>query len=127
MKKYLSTLLAVCLMVTALSMPASALEYTFDSPATGDFGTPTSTEDVIRPNAEPANKDRSKNSALIPPGFGTPTSYLPSSGEFLTPNLAADGPLNSPGLTGTITGGRTVTLPGAADVEAPVPDALFQP
>ena len=30
MKKYLSTLLAVCLMLTALSMPASALEYTFD-------------------------------------------------------------------------------------------------
>ena len=119
MKKYLSTLLAVCLMVTALSMPASALEYTFDSPATGDFGTPTSTEDVIRPNAEPANKDRSKNTALIPPGFGTPTSYLPSSGEFLTPNLAADGPLNSPGLTGTITGGGTVTLPGAADVSGP--------
>ena len=37
MKKYLSALLAVCLMTAALSMPASALEYTFDSPATGDL------------------------------------------------------------------------------------------
>ena len=31
--------------------------------------------------------DRSKNVALIAPGFGTPTSYLPGSGEYLTPNL----------------------------------------
>ena len=31
--------------------------------------------------------DRSKNTALIAPGFGTPTSYLPGSGEYLTPNL----------------------------------------
>ena len=48
--------------------------------------------------------DRSKGSALIPPGFGTPTSYLPNSGEYLTPNLAAGGPLNSPSLNGTVTG-----------------------
>ena len=121
MKKYLSALLAVCLMTAALSMPASALEYTFDSPATGDFGTPTSTEDIIQTNAEPANKDRSKNSALIPPGFGTPTSYLPNSGVYLTPNLAADGPLNSGTLIpGSLTvGGGTVTLPGSVDVSAP--------
>ena len=118
MKKLLFSFLAVCLMLTAFSMPASALEYTFDSPPTGDFGTPTSAEDVIQTNAEPANKDRSKNSALIPPGFGTPTSYLPNSGEYLTPNLAADGPLSRPALTGTISSG-TATLPGAADVSVP--------
>ena len=94
MKKYLSTMLAVCLVLAALSMPASALEYTFDSPPTGDFGTPTSTEDIIQTGAEPANKDRSKSSALIPPGFGTPTSYLPGSGEYLTPNLSAEGPMS---------------------------------
>ena len=61
---------------------------------------------------------RSKSSALIPPGFGTPTSYLPNSGEYLTPNLAAGGPLNSPSLNGTVTGsigGGTVLLPGAVD------------
>lgn len=114
MKRHLFSFLAVCLMLTAFSMPASALEYTFDSPPTGDFGTPTSAEDVIQTDAEPANKDRSKNSALIPPGFGTPTSYLPNSGEYLTPNLAADGPLNSPALTGTISGG-TAAFPGTVD------------
>ena len=121
MKKYLSTLLAVCLVLTALSMPASALEYTFDSPPTGDFGTPTSTEDIIQTVAEPANKDRSKSSALIPPGFGTPTSYLPNSGEYLTPNLAADGPLSGK-YTLTVTGGTgggTPALPGAVDSSTP--------
>ncbi len=118
MKKYLSTLLAVCLVLAAFSMPASALEYTFDSPPTGDFGTPTSTEDIIQTGAEPANKDRSKSSALIPPGFGTPTSYLPGSGEYLTPNLAADGPLSG-NYTLTVTGGGTPALPGAVDAATP--------
>ena len=121
MKKCLSTLLAVCLVLAALSMPASALEYTFDNPPTGDFGTPTSTEDIIQTGAEPANKDRSKSSALIPPGFGTPTSYLPNSGEYLTPNLAADGPLSG-NYTLTVTGGTgggAPALPGAVDTSAP--------
>lgn len=109
---FLSTVLLAALAVT----PAGALEYTFDSPSTGDFGTPTS-DDTIYEHKDP-NVDRSKSSALILPGFGTPTSYLPNSGEYLTPNLAADGPLNSPSLNGTVTGsigGGTVLLPGAVD------------
>ena len=42
--------------------------------------------------------DRSKNTALIPPTFGSATSYLPGSGTPLTPNLvpgALDGGLVS--------------------------------
>ncbi len=115
MKKRLITLLAACCLLAALSVSASALEYTFDSPSTGDFGTPTSADETIREREDP-NTDKSKNSALIPPGFGTPTSYLPGSGEFLTPNLAADGPLNSPSLMasagGSTTSGGAVVLPG---------------
>ena len=113
MKKYLTSLFAACLLLAVFALPASALEYTFDSPSTGDFGTPTSDETIYE-WSDP-NMDRSKNSALIPPGFGTPTSYLPNSGVYLTPNLAAGGPLNSPSLTGTITGSGTATLPGAVD------------
>lgn len=64
---------------------ASALEYTVDAPEDYLFGRPTS-EDTIYETENP-NVDRSKNTALIPPGFGTPTSYLPGSGEYLTPNL----------------------------------------
>ncbi len=115
MKKRFVTLLAACCLLAALSISASALEYTFDSPSTGDFGTPTSADDTIRERENP-NTDKSKNSALIPPGFGTPTSYLPGSGEFLTPNLAADGPLNSPSLMASVGGanfsGGAVVLPG---------------
>ena len=115
MKKRLITLLAACCLLAALSISASALEYTFDSPSTGDFGMPTSAGDTIREREDP-NTDKSKNSALIPPGFGTPTSYLPNSGEFLTPNLAAGGPLNSPSLMasagGSNTSGGAVVLPG---------------
>ena len=115
MKKRLITLLAACCLLAALPVTASALEHTLDSPSTGDFGTPTSADDTIREREDP-NTDKSKNSALIPPGFGTPTSYLPNSGEFLTPNLAAGGPLNSPSLMasagGSNTSGGAVVLPG---------------
>lgn len=115
MKKRFVTLLAACCLLAALSISANALEYTFDSPSTGDFGTPTSADDTIREREDP-NVDRSKSSALIPPDFGTPTSYLPGSGEFLTPNLAAGGPLNNPSLMasagGSNTSGGAVVLPG---------------
>ena len=117
MKKRLITLLAACCLLAALSVSACALEYTFDSPSTGDFGTPTSAGDIIRERENP-NTDKSKNSALIPPGFGTPTSYLPNSGEFLTPNLAADGPLNSPSLM--VSAGGANTSGGAVVLRGPV-------
>lgn len=87
MKKYISSLCAVCLVLTAFSMPASALEYSFDAPDTGLFATPTSDNTVYVTADEPVNTDRSKNAAYIPPAFGSPTSYTLNSGERLTPNL----------------------------------------
>lgn len=116
--KWRTMMIAAVMLASVFVTPASALEYTFDSPSTGDFGTSTSDE-VIYERENP-NTDKSKNSALIPPGFGSPTSYLPNSGEYLTPNLAAGGPLNSPSLIpgSTTVGGGAVMLPGAVD--APV-------
>jgi len=114
--KWKALLIAAVLLTAAVVTPAHALDYAFDGPSSGDFAAPTS-DDTIREWKDP-NVDRSGNSALIPPDFGTPTSYLPGSGEFLTPNLAAGGPLNSPSLNGTVTGsigGGTVLLPGAVD------------
>jgi len=106
------TLLAAAALLTAVFItPAYAMDYNFKAPDAGDFGTPTS-DDTIYEWEDP-NVDRSKNSALIPPGFGTPTSYFPNSGEFLTPNLAAGGPLNGGNLIPSTVG--TATLPGAAD------------
>lgn len=68
--------------------PAFALEYTeADAPA-GSFGKPTSMTPVtVVGGANPYEQDVSKNTALIPPAFGSPMADLPGSGERLTPNL----------------------------------------
>lgn len=98
-----SIILSAALMAAVFIVPAHALDYTVDAPSAGAFGVPTSDETIYAGTENTANVDRSKSAALIPPGFGTPTSYLPGSGEALTPNL--------------ITGGGTVTAinPGTGD------------
>lgn len=60
MKRLRLLLIAAAMMAAFFITPASALEYTFDSPSTGDFGTPTSAEDIIRERENP-NTDKSKN------------------------------------------------------------------
>ena len=82
--KIRSFLLAMMLCALCVTQ-ASALEYTFDAPEDYLFGQPTSDDTIYE--WENPNVDRSKNTALAAPGFGTPTSYLPNSGEYLTPNL----------------------------------------
>ena len=82
--------MTACLSVLT-AMPAFALEYSISGAAAAAFGTPTSDETIYVGTQETGNIDRSKSSAKIPPGFGTPTSYLPGSGEYLTPNLAVGG------------------------------------
>ena len=81
MKYLVFTLLLSCLCV----VQAGALEYSYSGAEDFLFASPTS-EDTIY-EAKNTNVDRSKNVALTAPGFGTPTSYLPGSGEYLTPNL----------------------------------------
>lgn len=97
---------------------ASALEYTVDAPEDYLFGQPTS-DDTIYEWEDP-NVDRSKNTALIPPGFGSPTSYLPGSGEALTPNLipgalngglvSQTGAVNYPTVEGGAASGSTTAF-----------------
>ena len=85
MKRLLHIFLLTAVFCTLLAVPAHALEYTFDGADDYLFGRPTSDDAVYQ--WENPNVDRSKNTALIPPAFGSPTSYLPNSGEYLTPNL----------------------------------------
>jgi len=94
--KWKTLLTAAALMTAIIVTPAHAMDYTFGSPPAGDFGSPTS-DDTVYEQDDP-NEDRSKDTALIPPGFGTPTSYLPGSGDPLTPNLLP-GALDGGGLT----------------------------
>lgn len=107
MKRHLCIFFLTAALAALCVAPAHALEYTIDGPEDYLFGRPTSDDTIYE--WENPNVDRSKNTALIPPGFGTPTSYLPGSGEFLTPNLAAGGPLHGGGV---LAGGGVVAAPG---------------
>ena len=106
--KFLSFLLAVMLCALCC-VPAHALEYDFDAPEDYLFGQPTS-DDTIYEWEDP-NVDWSKNTALVAPGFGSPTSYLPGSGEYLTPNLVpgalSGGLVNQVGSAGANATGGT--------------------
>ena len=106
MKKMMSLCLSLCL-TAALAAPAYALEYTIDAPDGPEFGTPTSIEVVhTADGGAMKNEDVSKNAALIPPGFGTPSMDAMNTGTYLTPNLAPGG---MP-VTGAIIGGNATVI-----------------
>lgn len=108
--KWIRPVLLTAALTAALIFPARALEFSVDAPEDYLFGRPTSQE-IIYETDNP-NVDRSKNTALIPPGFGTPTSYLPNSGEHLTPNLVP-GALNG-GLVNAVGSAASNATGGAA-------------
>ena len=88
-KRLIFPVLALCLTAT-LAAPASALEYTIETDKAPSYGTPTSVETVITPDGgKMKNEDLSKNAAIVPPGFGTPSSNTLNTGTYLTPNLIA--------------------------------------
>jgi len=106
--KSLALITALTCLAALLVTPADALEYRIDAPQ--DYLFSQDTSDATIYEWENSNVDRSKNVALIAPGFGTPTSYLPNSGEPLTHSTAAgSGGVTVIGSTG-ISGG-TVTYP----------------
>jgi sortase A len=114
MKRLLHIFLLTAVCAVLLVAPAHALEYSFGGADDYLFGRPTS--DDASYTWENPNVDRSKNTALIAPGFGTPTSYLPGSGEYLTPNLvpgALGGGLgNQAGSVGSPNGGTSTNTSG---------------
>ena len=112
MKRFFALLLSLCAMAS-MAVPAYALEYTIHAPGDPDYGKPTSFEPVVTVDGGAAkNEDRSKNAALIPPGFGTPSADTRNTGTYLTPNLAPGG---AP-LTGTFINGTSsaVITPGTS-------------
>lgn len=117
MKKRISMALAVCCLMAAFSLPASALEYALDAPDAGLFGRPTSVEVISVPMDAEVNIDRSKNAAYIPPAFGSQTSYTMFGWERLTPNLIA-------GSVGSVSGsmGSVTFVPPAGSASKPSQD-----
>ena len=114
MKKFWKSLIVAAALTALCIAPAHALEYTIDGADDYLFGRPTSDDTIYE--WENPNVDRSKNTALIPPGFGTPTSYLPNSGEYLTPNLVPGalngGLVNQVGSVGNPNGGTSTNATG---------------
>jgi len=105
----------ICLGLALMMMGTSVFAadfYTVNPPSAGIFGTPTSvTTVVVGNNVNKAAVDLSKNSALIPPAFGSHTSNVRNTGEPLTPNLASPYVDSATGTTivGSIT--STTTQP----------------
>lgn len=110
LKTLVSTMLCLCA-VCALALPAHALEYNISAPGDPEYGKPTSFEPVVTADGGAMkNEDISKNAALAPPGFGTPTSYMLNTGEYLTPNLV---PSQMAGA-GQVNGSVTMVTPPAS-------------
>ena len=111
MKKMMSLCLSLCL-TAALATPAYALEYTIDAPDGPELGVPTTVEVIHTADGwSMKNEDVSKNAALIPPGFGTPSMDALHTGAYLTPNLAPGG---MPATGAVISGsGAAVVEPGS--------------
>ena len=114
MRRKLSAILSAVLLCALCVAPAHALEYSIDGADDYLFGRPTSDDTIYE--WENPNVDRSKNTALIPPGFGTPTSYLPGSGEYLTPprvpGALNGGLVNQVGSVGSPDGGTSLDASG---------------
>ena len=109
--KWKTLCLSAVLTAVLAAAPAYALDYTVDAPEDYLFGRPTSVETVTEYGAD--NVDRSKNTALIPPAFGSPTSYLPNTGEPLTPNL----------IPGALGGGLVSSVGSVGSVSYPAVDS----
>ena len=110
MKKWLKTA-ALLLSITAMMMtPALAADYEFDPPDGPMYASPTSVDQVIvvgEGTTDRSNIDRSKNTAVIAPPFGSPESYLPGAGTTLIPQSGTS--------TGSSTiSGETIYLPPAS-------------
>lgn len=110
MKRLITTALSLCAVLT-MALPAHALEYNINAPGDQEYGKPTSFEPVVTADGGAMkNEDLSKSAALIPPGFGTPTSYMLNTGEHLTPNLV---PSQMAGA-GQVNGNVAVVMPSSS-------------
>ena len=88
MKKLLTTIFSLCLAMS-MAVPAFALEENISEPNGPNYGNPTSVDTVYTADGGAApNEDKSKNAAVIPPAFGSPSAYALNTGEYITPNLA---------------------------------------
>lgn len=105
--------------MTALAATPALATETFDGPDAGQFGKPTSVDEVTTVGGYPTETDninRSKDSSLIPPSFGSPSSNTLGTGESLTP-----------GISGTVPNLSGYTISNGSEYIASVPGELSLP
>ena len=106
-KIILCTVLTFSLLAGSLATASAAFYNTEDAPGAA-FGTPTSVEPSVTAE-EDNNINRSKDSAFVPPAFGSPTSNTQGTGNSLTPNISGAATMQI--STATVSGTGTVTYP----------------
>ena len=101
----------------AFPLPTKSYDFAgtlIDAPDDYDFGRNTSIEVIhTADGGAMKNTDVSKNTALVPPAFGSESMNALNTGEYLTPNLApggipASGSVIGGGASGVVTPGSTV-------------------
>lgn len=82
-------------MTMMTTTPALALEYNVSDKAAGEFGKSTSVETGTVVGEEKLfNVNVSKDSAFVPPIFGSPSADTKGTGYLLTPNISGVGEMN---------------------------------
>jgi len=112
-------------MLATLTMPATIALATerFEGPDAGLFGKPTSVDEIASVGGYPTESDninRSKDSAIVPPPFGSPSSDTLGAGELLTPGISGIAP-NPGGYT--VSGGSTYATADTGGPLLPPPSA----
>lgn len=112
-----AALAAAMMIPTPVSALDSDWNYTYSNPAYEGFGKPTSIEPVqVIETAETGNINRSKDSAFVPPLFGSYSADTKGTGELLTPNISGVPPMaigtgsgvfTAPGTAAQVPGGGT--------------------
>jgi sortase A len=114
-------MLALTFSMTILAATTALAAENFDGPSAGNFGKPTSVEASTVIGGAPTeanNINRSKDSAVIPPPFGSPSSNVPGTGELLTPDIAGIS-LNPGGYT--VAGGNEYVFADNSGLTLPPP------
>lgn len=91
MRMVLASTLALSMMLGAAG--ASNLTYNFSGASAGNFGKSTSIDPVETIGGDSVNRDLSKNSAFVPPEFGSAEADILGTGELLTPDISGIQPM----------------------------------
>lgn len=128
--------MALMLTMALTATPALAMSYEVDEPDEGMFAPSTSVEEVIVVGGGPteqSNIDRSKNTSVAPPAFGSPDSYQPGTGTVLIPQTSSStttgGSYGGNAVAGSVPGTSTAGISGEiylppAELGGNIPDDM---